>query len=252
MFDFEGDGIQEVVYIDEVAMYAFDGTNGDVKFKSDEHASDTLFDYPTIADVDADGHADIVVAHDGNFGAGAAFSVYRDKTNSWAPARTVWNEHAYSITNINDDLTVPPTATPNFTVYNSYHSALALPPGEALGADLSAEILASCDDDCDRGWFEVTARVQNNGSSEVAKGLFISLYAEKDGVETALATEEITAAVASGMTSEAVTFVVSKDDIEGSDKLWVYADDNGAKTGVVAECDETDNGAVLKQPFCGE
>ena len=135
MFDFEGDGLQEVVYIDEVALYGFDGVTGTLKFKSDEHQSDTLYDYPTIADVDGDGHADIVVTHDGNFGSGGAgFSVYRDKTNSWAPARSVWNQHAYSITNVNDDLTIPKTATPNFTVYNNFHSAQALAPGEALGA----------------------------------------------------------------------------------------------------------------------
>lgn len=248
-FDFEGDGMLEIVYIDEVAMYAFAGIDGTVKFQSNAHASDTMYDYPVIVDVDANGHADILVAHD-QYGPG--MSVYRDIADSWAPARQVWNQHSYVITNINDDLSVPQNATPNFTIYNSFHSGVAMPPGEAIGADLSAEILASCDDDCDRGWFIVTARIQNNGTSEVPAGSLVSLYAEKDGVETILLTDEIPEAVPSAMTSEAVTFVVAKADIEDADALWVYADDNGSRTGIITECDESDNGAILKKPFCGK
>jgi outer membrane protein assembly factor BamB len=250
MFDFEGDGVQEVVYIDEVALYGFDGTNGTLKFKSDAHHSDTLYDYPTIADVDADGHADIVVTHDGNFSGGPGFSVYRDKKNSWAPARSVWNQHAYSITNVNDDLTIPRTATPNFTLYNNFHSAQALPPGEALGAEMEAEILSSCADDCDRGWFLVTARIRNTGTSIVAAGTWMALYAEDGDGRTLLDAQQTTAATASGMTSEAFVFAVNAEDIEGAKKLVAVADDNGSGTGTVSECEEVNNEAILKQPFC--
>ncbi len=250
MFDFEGDGVQEVVYIDEVALYGFDGATGTLKFKSDEHNSDTLYDYPTIADVDADGHADIVVTHDGNFGSGPGFSVYRDKTNSWAPARTVWNQHAYSITQVNDDLTIPKTATPNFTIYNNFHSAQALPPGEALGAELEAEILGSCSDDCDRGWFLVTARARNTGVSVMPAGTSLAIYADDGGNRTLLDVQTTTADTASGMSSEAVIFAVSAEDIGDAGKLVVVVDDNGSGTGVVSECDEVNNEAILKKPFC--
>lgn len=238
------------MYIDEVALYGFDGATGTLKFKSDEHNSDTLYDYPTIADVDADGHADIVVTHDGNFGSGPGFSVYRDKTNSWAPARTVWNQHAYSITQVNDDLTIPKTATPNFTIYNNFHSAQALPPGEALGAELEAEILGSCSDDCDRGWFLVTARARNTGVSVMPKGTSLAIYADDGGNRTLLDVQTTTADTASGMSSEAVIFAVSAEDIGDAGKLVVVVDDNGSGTGVVSECDEVNNEAILKKPFC--
>ncbi|GDX80275.1 hypothetical protein LBMAG42_20860 [Deltaproteobacteria bacterium] len=251
MFDFEGDGIQEVVYIDEVALYAFDGTDGTLKFKSDEHNSDTLYDYPTIADVNADGHADIVVTHDGNFGSGgAAFSVYRDKNNSWAPARSVWNQHAYSITNINDDLTVPKTATPNFTTYNNFHSAQALPPGEGVGAELEGEILETCADDCDHGWFVVTGRARNTGTSIAPAGLSLALYAEKNGELTLLDVQVTTTATPSGMSSEAVSFIVESGDIAKADTLVMEVDDNGSSTGIVTECTEDNNEAIVKKPFC--
>lgn len=247
-FDFEGDGILEVVYFDEVAIYAFSGTDGTVKFTTDEHGSDTMYDYPVVADVDADGHADIVVSHDGFYG--AAFSVYRDVNNSWAPARSVWNQFAYSITNINDDLTVPVNAVPNFTTYNNYRSANALPPGEALAADLEGEILAVCTDNCDRGWYTLTARARNSGATDVDPGLSLTLYAEKDGERTALATSVTKTATPSGRTSEAVTFSVESADIEDADSLWVIVDDNGSGTGNIAECEEENNEALQKTPFC--
>ena len=36
--------------------------------------------------------------------------VYRDKLDRWASSRNLWNQHAYSITNINDDGTIPKTS----------------------------------------------------------------------------------------------------------------------------------------------
>lgn len=247
-FDFEGDGVLEVVYFDEVAVYAFDGTDGTVKFKTDEHSSDTMYDYPVIADVDADGHADIVVSHDQWYG--AAFSVYRDVNNSWAPARGVWNQFAYSITNINDDLSVPVTATPNHTTYNNYRSANALAPGEGLAADLEVEILASCADDCDRGWYSITARARNSGAQDVDAGLQLALYREVGGELKRMDVLTTTTPTPSGKTSEALTFSVKAEKLEDADALWVYVDDNGSRTGVLTECDEDNNEARQVGPFC--
>jgi hypothetical protein len=36
--------------------------------------------------------------------------VYKDKLDRWASSRPMWNQHAYSITNINDDGKVPKTS----------------------------------------------------------------------------------------------------------------------------------------------
>ncbi len=36
--------------------------------------------------------------------------VYRDILDRWASSRTMWNQHAYSITNVNDDGTIPSTS----------------------------------------------------------------------------------------------------------------------------------------------
>jgi hypothetical protein len=246
-FDFDGDGILEVVYIDEVEMIAYNGTDGTIKFHSTEHGSDTMYDYPVIADVDADGHAEIVVVHDGY---SSGLSVYGDATDSWAPARSVWNQHAYTITNIDDDLSVPTTATQNFTVYNSFHSALAGTPGDALAVDLEAEILGTCDDECDDGWFRIAVRGRNVGANDVEESISISVYAREDGDDTLLSTQTTTSATASGMTTEALTFDLKAEDVRGADGIYVEVDDNGTGTSLIPECSEENNGAYLEGPFC--
>lgn len=247
IFDFDADGIPEVVYIDEVEMIAFNGADGAVKFHSNEHGSDTMYDYPVIADVDADGHAEILVAHDGY---STGLSVYGDATNSWAPVRKVWNQHAYSITNINDDLSVPVTAVQNFTLYNSFHSALAAPPGETLNAEIQSEILEVCTDDCDMGTLRVLVRIENTGSSDLEPGVMVSLYARTGTTNTLLGTATIPDLVASGMTSVGVEIAADAALVAGADSLLVVADDDGTGTGHVPECLEDNNTSPYTGALC--
>ncbi len=247
MFDFDADGVLEVVYVDEVQIVAYNGVDGVVKFRSNEHASATMYDYPVVADVDADGHAEIVVAHDAY---GVGFSVYGDATDSWAPARKLWNQHAYTITNINDDLSVPVTATPNFTVYNSYHSGLAGPPGASLADDLGVEVLDTCADDCGRGVFRVAARAWNMGNADIDAGLSFALYAVGDSGSTLVGVAVTTSVVPALRTTDMVEFEVDADDLVGAEHLLLRVDDDGTGTGAIAECLETNNEARVDGPFC--
>jgi len=247
IFDFEGDGIPEVVYIDEVEMVAYDGPTGAVKFYSRDHASNTMFDYPTIADVDADDHAEILVCHNGW---SYAMSVFGEATNTWATARKVWNQHAYDITNINDDLTVPVTATPGFRDSNTWHSAIAT-TGDALGVDLQSEVLQVCTDECDRGRVYVTVRADNTALDAVEPGAQIALYAVVDGHNQLIATKTVDEAIASGWTSAGLVFTVDSADLAGAEAVWVRVDDDGTGTGSIDECSEENNGFWFDGPFCG-
>ena len=55
VYDFEGDGIADVVYADEINLYVYSGTDGAVKLLYDGHNSGTLIEYPIVVDVDNDG-----------------------------------------------------------------------------------------------------------------------------------------------------------------------------------------------------
>jgi hypothetical protein len=239
--------VPEVVYIDEIEMVAYNGADGAIKFQSFEHASATMYDYPVIADVDDDGHAEIVVVHDA-FSSG--ISIYGDATDSWAPARGVWNQHDYTITNIEDDLSVPVGAAPNFTIYNSFHSASSVVPGGSLGAELQGEILGVCPDDCDMGVLRVVARAMNTGENEVEAGVVVALYGRTSEGDALLGTQTIAAGIPSGRTSEGLSFDVSTDDLVGVDALWLSVDDDGTGVGRVPECLEDDNGFLYDGELC--
>lgn len=244
IFDFDADGVPEVVYIDEIQMFAFNGADGTVKFHSTEHDSVTMYDYPVIVDLDGDGHAEILVANEGSSG----LTAYRDSANSWAPARDVWNQHAYSITNINDDLSVPVTATPNFTTYNNYHAALETIDGELLADELEAEILDVCQDDCDEGALFVYGRGRNAGANAIAAGIRFALYGEPGAV--LLGTTETATETPALSTTEALEFQVDRALLSGVTSLVLRADDDGTGTSAIAECVENNNLYVEEGSWC--
>ena len=101
MFDFEMDGYPEIIHADEVSIKVFNGLDGSIKLESDDHSSYTLFETPAVADVDNDGEVEIILAHgQGTYG----LTVYGDADHSWPPGRPIWNQHAYSITNVDDEI----------------------------------------------------------------------------------------------------------------------------------------------------
>ena len=63
VFDFNGDGTAEVVYRDECWLRVYNGKDGKTLFAANI-TSNTCLELPVIADVDNDGHADIVVTSD--------------------------------------------------------------------------------------------------------------------------------------------------------------------------------------------
>ncbi|HRQ65461.1 MAG TPA: Ig-like domain-containing protein, partial [Xanthomonadaceae bacterium] len=132
VFDFEGDGRAEVVYADEVHLFVFDGATGAVRLKM-PIGSGTTLEYPTIVDIDGNGSANILVGGNAVNGRRGVFAI-GSATDSWAPTRKIWNQHAYHIDNINDDGSVPLHPTKGWLTHNSFRlntfpdrEALALP-----------------------------------------------------------------------------------------------------------------------------
>ena len=99
VYDFEGDGIADVVYADEINLYVYSGIDGTIKLKYEPHNSGTLIEYPIVVDVDNDGQVEIVVAHNNLIESSYGITVIGDADESWRPGRKIWNQHAYNITN---------------------------------------------------------------------------------------------------------------------------------------------------------
>ncbi|MBR3519310.1 MAG: gliding motility-associated C-terminal domain-containing protein [Paludibacteraceae bacterium] len=112
-FDFNQDGKDEFVYHDMEKMYIVDGETLENKSTPVTAYSGTIMEFPVVADVDGDGHAEIVITqgHEDWVTTGNSdgfVAVYGShKPGAWSSARKVWNQFHYNSVNINEDLTVP-------------------------------------------------------------------------------------------------------------------------------------------------
>jgi hypothetical protein len=191
VFDFDGDGAAEVVYADQSTLWIYDGKTGAVRIGNTSHSSATLFEYPVIADVDRDGQAEIVVASNGAGGTRwRGITVIGSETNSWAPARPVWNQHAYSISNIGDDLSVPLVQVPNWSRWNNFRAGA---PIEGL-ANWQSDLFIAATDECEAGCISggpttrITVVVGNRGLLDVSVA---EVRAFIPGVEGAIASASV-------------------------------------------------------------
>ncbi|MBI3245681.1 MAG: VCBS repeat-containing protein [Deltaproteobacteria bacterium] len=120
VFDFDNDGQAEVVYNDELKLRVFRGSTGELLFET-KNTSGTGTENPVVADVDNDGHAEIVVVRNDVIGFGTqqgltefGIFVYGGRNNDWVRTRRIWNQHAYHVTNVNEDGTIPKNEQPNW------------------------------------------------------------------------------------------------------------------------------------------
>ncbi len=186
VFDFDGDGKAEVVYSDENYLRIYEGTTGKVLFETC-NTTGTLIEYPVVADVDNDGHADIVVASNSyaNSSPGyqckeangaisqAGVRIFGDLAGSWVRTRRVWNQHAYHITNVNEDGTIPAHELPNWKQPGLNNFRQNKEPGsEFAAADAIVGLRARCD-----ATYTLVATVTNIGEAALPPGVVVGFYA---------------------------------------------------------------------------
>jgi hypothetical protein len=161
VFDFEGDGKAEVVFADEKDLWILDGTTGVEKLNLAEHGHRTALEYPLVVDVDGDGSTEVLLMS-WNRTNGALWNGLRvigDRAASWEPARPIWNQYAYHITNIEDDGSIPSVAAINWDTYNSFRAAQTEGPSSLSQWDLVVGEPESCTDSCDdfvRVWIPIS------------------------------------------------------------------------------------------------
>jgi len=240
VFDFDGDGRAEVVYGDEVGLWIFDGSTGEVRYRDTLHTSRTLHEYPVIADVDLDGNAEIVVPQGGGHHGVEARGLYvlGSASGSWAADRPIWNQHAYSITNITDTLDVPAPGTPNWPAYNTFRSGDLSP----LSGGDSADALgwgAVCEGPCVGGHVQVAVRVGNGGTAPLRGALSVSAYAETGAGLIWLQSLRTGDTLESGAASDVLLFELDVDQVPDGVVVFRVDDDDGVQQ--VAECHENNN-----------
>jgi hypothetical protein len=242
VFDFEGDGVADVVYADERWVWVFDGRDGTVKMQDTSHSNNTWLEYPTIADINADDSADIAVCNTpGSWGSQNGVTVFQDAGRSWRKGRRIWNQHGYSITNVEDDGSIPTYPDPNWLTYNNFRSGDLTPGQGYAGPDLFVNIQDVCIDECDRGNLTVWITVGNQGYTDVVDPVGIEIYGKTDGDDVLLGYVNWTAAVAQATESE--SYAVELTGVPTPLYDIYVAIDGGEYTrlGIIDECYEDNN-----------
>lgn len=237
VFDIDGDGALDVLYASEFAFQIFDGRTGDVRFEA-PHSSPTIIEYPTVADLDGDRDAEILVCGGANGDTNPLLTVYSHADDAWAPVGTTWPTHDFPAVDIAADGEVArdPSAywnAPGMLRGRPYDLVPARP-------DLTVAITDVCVADCDYGPVQVAVHVANAGHADVPEGVAVALYAvESDGWrEIARVTLP---AVPAGTALEGFTVDLAAADV-GALGLGARVDPDG----LVVECDEA-NDAVTAE-----
>ncbi len=241
VFDFEGDGAAEVVYADEETLWVFDGSTGAVELAMGEHASGTLYEYPLVADVDGDGSSEIVLASNNYAFAGwNGITVIGDADSSWAASRPVWNQFAYSITNVDDDLGIPTTPTKNWSAWNNFRAGGTLEGPPSWLPDLRPGELSACTDVCGDGEAALYVPVENHGLA-AAENVLVQII----GPTGLILDSGTVPRVESGGTAIAGPFVLDRADwgkevrarVDGGNVIEECNEDNGTSHVLGWPCD---------------
>lgn len=181
LFDFDGDGRVEAVYADELNLHIYDSATGTDRFTTC-NTSGTLIEYPLVADVDSDGQADlIVVANAYAFacpGTGERISgvrVFGSAGRDWVVTRRVWNQHAYSVVNVDEDGNIPPLPQRNWLVPGLNNFRQNKQPGLEFAA---ADAVVSMGGACSPQGIQFDVVVRNVGEASIPPGLRVEVVVD--------------------------------------------------------------------------
>ena len=270
-FDFNQDGSVEIVYRDQSDLRIIDGTTGD-NISTFACLAPTAVDYPAIVDLDRDGRAEIVVSsntYESNHDKHAKLIVFHSPANAmWAPARYVWNQHAYNVVNVNNDLTIPannfnPATTftdPNGVVRRPFNNFLQQATtldqyGRPFMRLLNVSATMDTNMTYENGAFTFSYKFCNTGGQTMSNPFHITYYANNYHgpiIRTETINDPLTV-------DNCMTLTTQFSDAELSafpdlETIVVAVNDNGtgvAQTGgQQQECDTTDNFFLFPTTFC--
>jgi len=169
VFDFNSDGISEVVYRAENEVVILGGATG-ATLTSIPCQSGTRVEYPVVVDVDADGETEILCSCANTLKAMGSSDL------PWVDTRSVWNQHNYFNVNIEDDLTIPAQQQPHHivsdsVVMNNFLTMYANPLFPVPDATVTVDTVS-----CGSGTLEVVLEVCNIGDNVLSNELPVTFY----------------------------------------------------------------------------
>ena len=289
LFDFDNDGAKDLCYRDErnlrvispkrgndgsgndyVALNETESTPGTAIMFRTQVFSGTGFEYPTIADVNMDGSADILVAQSANSRIVDAVAgyvrVFEHQGPKWAPCPPVWNQGMYDPTQIREDLKInarpqhilTPYTIGNDTIY-PYNGSWIQQPIVKAGEDYipavrlpEAKLTAMVVNVLNTTTTQVTLTISNTGAATISAFAPIAFY--NGGTRgyslensTFIANLQVGLDIFKGETAT-LTYTLPSGDYTKC-LIWARIMDDGSNFPAIGfeDCDTTDN--VVGIPF---
>ncbi|MBI5481985.1 MAG: VCBS repeat-containing protein [Deltaproteobacteria bacterium] len=180
--------------------------------------------------------------------------VISDRLDRWVAARTVWNQHAYSITNVGDFGEIPKTAswehnwslTAQPRLNNFRQNVPGVAPGETRLPDLTVrQATGTCHEE---GGATLSAEVCNRGTL-AASPVWLS-FIETEPVPQVLCSIQATAPLSPGA-CVSLTCEWDQPPVNVAISITARADDTGTGAGALVECIEGNNLDFIEGMMCG-
>lgn len=260
-FDFDDDGVIEVVATDYYGLYVLDGDSGELIMQSDQVSTANIMGYPVVADVDGDNIAEIIVGTNSpkdktDFEGVVAL---RDIYDSWAPGPTAYTQNAWHPGVLEGDLTAP--TSPQMPWDGGDDLFRVSPNGErgevyASAPNLVSELTDSCFE-CSATLvrFEVAVQAANIGGLDVDEDFAVGIYGvTAEGRRELIDTAKMEGGLAAGQSTEGVRlygqfaasvgFVAIEAQVDGSE---IRGTEHIGARGYL-DCDADDNIDRLEIP----
>lgn len=238
-FDFDQDGLEEIVFRDEQNLTIINGNGSSPTILSTTNCGSlTVCDMPVVADIDNSGSTKICVTCGTD---PSKLKVFESNAAvPWAPSRGIWNQFGYNYTNINDDATVPQFLENNATLsggaYNNFYvQASAL---DSLGNYLVPAAEASVSIDCitndqinDELTISYTVSNSNTASQSLLPNLNMSLFdGDPESTGTLINLQVLNSTITQGG-SISGSFVVSPIPNISNTDLYLVINNDGSSVG---------------------
>ena len=255
-FDFDFDGVPEVLTQDECFTRVLDGRTGALRLEL-ANSSSAIHEYPLALDVDGDDETELITVanfsdaplaakcaadHPG-WKARRGVFVYRSDAGAWPTAGALWTTHTFHVTNADAVGNVPISEQAHWKLpaLNNFRRGLQSGlPANAPDLDVS---LAAALDGCPET-MTLQATVHNAGALGVPAGVEVGFHAGADADAPLLGVVATMVALAPGATTT-LTWPLSPPD-PGVPVYSAVVDPGDA----IDECREDNNGAPLLGAAC--
>ncbi len=185
-------------------------------------------------------------------GGTAGIQVLRDLQDKWVSSRQVWNQHTYSVTNINDDGTIPSGTAwkPNWSVFglNNFRQNVQGKLKPSATPDLTSKPGAGFA--CPGFGVTISVEICNRGAQTLTKAVPVAVY---QGSKPAPGSKPLcttkTKTLLKPAACEKVSCTIAQAPKSPIDMV-VVANDDGTGNPAIVECQGKNNWSLIKGVVC--